>query len=381
MESKKYEKIRNRVKKMDFEGKYKQLSKWLFGFSFIGNIGSIFFAYFLLYPIFYNALDKYINLNLEWISGLLTILIMSMFELIKRIIIKNFSFDFVKSKFSLKKISIVYWLLISILLIALSFYFSVNGAIKFSDENIIITNKLNLEYENKVNELKSSYSDKKQYFIDENKLLREKNSKLRDKIIETPLNYVTARKEYQKIIDNNLNIIENNEEKINNLSNELNKDISNIREKVDNEIKKNKDENSTSIIVFIIISTFIELLIISGVYFKVYYELTVFKLNEGLLEQHFKKRDNYLILLNFLYKNGKLKPGDVVTGMNKFKEILKENNVVNSNKLATSFFTDLEYNNIVQTQGKRKYFVVDYETAIKLINRMGENIDIFNKLK
>jgi hypothetical protein len=381
MESKKYEKIRNRVKKMNFEGKYKQLSNWLFGFSFFGNIGSIFFSYFLLYPIFFNALNKYINNNLSLISSIFTVLVMFMFEIVKRIVVKNFSFDLVKSKYSFKKLSVVYLFISSFTLISLSFYFSVNGAINFTDNDRIIRNELNNELTINKDSVREKYEIDKLYFINENKRLREQNSELRDKIIETPLNYRTTRKEYQDIIDSNNKIIENNENKINNLNQDLENEFILLQKNIDEKIGENNDENSTSIIVFILISSFIEFIIILGIYFNVYYELTVYKLNEGILEKYFKKRDNYLILLGLLYKNGNLNPGDLVIGLNRFKELLKENNVPDSNKLVVSFFSDLEYNNIVKTQGKRKYFVVDYETAKEIIVKMGENIDIFNKLK
>ena len=50
MDIKKYDTLRNKINKKDFEGKNKSLDKWLYRFSFFGNIGSIFFAYFLVYP-------------------------------------------------------------------------------------------------------------------------------------------------------------------------------------------------------------------------------------------------------------------------------------------------------------------------------------------
>lgn len=381
MDSKKYEKIRNKIIKMNFEEKYKQLSLWLFSFSFIGNIGSIFFAYFLIYPIFNDALIQYLDINVVFLSSFFTILILFMFELIKRIVLKIFSFDFIKNKYSFKNINIVSWFLISLPLILLSFYFSINGAMKFADKNNIIQNKYDKVLSIKKDSLKNIYDEEKKYFIDQNTKLREQNSNLRNNIIETPLNYITARKEYQKIIDKNIDIIKENNIEINKIEEKYNIEYENIKNEIKNKIIENDKNNEISIIVFILISTLIEFLIITGIYFKVYYDYTVYKLNENKLESYFRKRDNYLILLDFIYKRGQLNVGDVVMGLNKLKQILNDNNVPNSNKLAVSFFTDLEYHNIVKTQGKKKYFEIDYETAKNIIIKTGENIDVFNKIK
>jgi hypothetical protein len=59
MDLKKYGELREKIKTKDFEGNNEGLDKWLWRFSFIGNMSSIFFAYFLVYP----ALLKAITLN------------------------------------------------------------------------------------------------------------------------------------------------------------------------------------------------------------------------------------------------------------------------------------------------------------------------------
>ena len=85
--------------------------------------------------------------------------------------------------------------------------------------------------------------------------------------------------------------------------------------------------------------------------------------------------------MSYIYKKGKLTIGDVIIGVNRLKETLKDNNIQNVNKLVTSFYSDLEYNNIIKTEGKRKYFVVDYEKANEIITNLDDTVDILNKLK
>lgn len=382
MELKKYDTIRKEIKKMDFEGKFKRLSDWLYLFSFVGNVGSIFFAYFLIYPLFNDAISHYIQTDsTNIISSIFTVLILFMFELTKRIILKNFSFDFVKERFKIKEFSIISWLIISLGLIVLSFYFSINGAMKFADNTIVVEQQINKELKFKQDSVKSVYQARKDSYYLDIQQLKDDNEELRIKRNETPLNYISARNDYNNMINQNTEEIKRFEGLIVDLDKELEGKINEFKIEKNNTLNKITDENNISILVFILISSLIELLIIGGIYFKSYYDLTVFRKNEPHLENFFKKRDQYLVLLSYIYKKGKLTTGDVVIGVNRLKETLKDNNIQNVNKLVTSFYSDLEYNNIIKTEGKRKYFVVDFEKANEIITKLDDTVDILNKLK
>jgi len=378
MELKKYDTIRKEIKKMDFEGKFKQLSDWLYLFSFVGNVGSIFFAYFLIYPLFNDAISHYIQTDSTniIISSIFTVLILFMFELIKRIVLKNFSFDFVKERFKIKEFSIISWLIISLGLIVLSFYFSINGAMKFADNTIVVEQQINKELKFKQDSVKSVYQKRINEEESNIQQLKDLNIALSNKIITS--NFISA---IQSSIDKNIKEIEKYDNNVNKLKEELKSKINEFEIEKNNTLNKITDENNISILVFILISSLIELLIIGGIYFKSYYDLTVFRKNEPHLENFFKKRDQYLVLLSYIYKKGKLTTGDVVIGVNRLKETLKDNNIQNVNKLVTSFYSDLEYNNIIKTEGKRKYFVVDFEKANEIITKLDDTVDILNKLK
>jgi hypothetical protein len=377
MELKKYDTIRKEIKKMDFEGKFKQLSDWLYLFSFVGNVGSIFFAYFLIYPLFNDAISHYIQTDsTNIISSIFTVLILFMFELTKRIILKNFSFDFVKERFKIKEFSIISWLIISLGLIVLSFYFSINGAMKFADNTIVVEQQINKELKFKQDSVKSVYQKRINEEESNIQQLKDLNIALSNKIITS--NFISA---IQSSIDKNIKEIEKYDNNVNKLKEELKSKINEFEIEKNNTLNKITDENNISIFVFILISSLIELLIIGGIYFKSYYDLTVFRKNEPHLENFFKKREQYLVLLSYIYKKGKLTTGDVVIGVNRLKETLKDNNIQNVNKLVTSFYSDLEYNNIIKTEGKRKYFVVDFEKANEIITKLDDTVDILNKLK
>lgn len=383
MELKKYDAIRKEIKKMDFEGKFKRLSDWLYLFSFVGNVGSIFFAYFLIYPIFNNAISHYIQTESTniIISSIFTILILFMSELIKRIVLKNFSFDFVKDKFKIKEFSIISWLIISLGLISLSFYFSINGAMKFADNTIVVEKQLDKELVVKQDSVKSVYQEQKSIYELEISKLRSDNDEQRNRSHNLPQNFSTERQKIDERIDKNNEQINGYQNFIKDLDEELESKINEFKIEKDNNLNKTTNDNKVSVLVFILISSLIELLIIGGIYFKSYYDLTVFRKNEPHLENFLKKRDQYLVLLSYIYKKGKLTTGDVIIGVNRLKETLKDNNIQNVNKMVTSFYSDLEYNNIIKTEGKRKYFVVDYEKANEIITKLDDTVDILNKLK
>lgn len=382
MDVKKYDIIRNKINKMDFEGKYKQLSDWLFVFSFFGNVGSIFFAFFLMYPIFYNSLGYYITNNdyLITLSFLFSLVILFMFELIKRIVLKNFSFDFVNLKYKLKSFSVVSWLMVSLSLITLSFYLSINGAMKLADNKNIYEETLNQNVSQKSDSLNFIFNGRISQLELQIEKIENDNVNLRESRNNLPDNHISNRNLYLNQIKYNDEQIIQYRNRIDLLNKQFEDEKSKLYNSIDVDVEKYISDNRTSIYIFILISSLIELLIIGGVYFRTYYQLTVFKMNNNL-EKIFKKRDDYLVLLSYIYKNGQKKSGDTVIGVSKLKETLKEYNIENVNKLTNTFYVDLEYNNIIKTQGKRKYFMVNYDEAVEKINELDETIDILNKLK
>ena len=331
-----------------------------------------------MYTLFNAEISHYIQKDSTniIISSIFTVLILFMFELTKRIILKNFSFDFVKERFKIKEFSIISWLIISLGLIVLSFYFSINGAMKFADNTIVVEQQINKDLVFKQDSVKSVYQKRINEEESNIQQLKDLNIALLNKI--TTSNFISA---IQSSIDKNNKEIEKYGNNVDKSKEELKSKINEFKIEKDNSLNKTINDNNISILVFILISSLIELLIIGGIYFKSYYDLTVFRKNEPHLENFLKKRDQYLVLLSYIYKKGKLTIGDVIIGVNRLKETLKDNNIQNVNKLVTSFYSDLEYNNIIKTEGKRKYFVVDYEKANEIITNLDDTVDILNNLK
>ena len=172
METKKYDKLRKKMKSKDFEGKNKGLDKWLWNFSFLGNISSIFFATFLVYP----ALLKAITLNLMtgmWGIALaigLTLIFLTIFEIIKRYFIRNFSNDYVTNdrKVKFKTLS---WLVISLVVVVLSFYLSISGSKNLASTSSIKNAIVQTEISSQTDSITAVYDVQKQIYIDDNEAL------------------------------------------------------------------------------------------------------------------------------------------------------------------------------------------------------------------
>lgn len=383
MEINKYKLLREKIKNKDFEGKNKTLDKFLYFFSWIGNTGSIFFAYFLVFPNFLTAISgNLIEGNFaSYFSAFLTILVLIIFELIKREVLSNSSFDLIKNKYKISK-KFVGWFLFSISLISVSFYFSLNGAINFAstskEKNIVFEKKIN----NKIDSVTLLYNQKKIKYENDNILLRKSNSELRDKITDTPINYRTIRKELNDLVESNFNIIQLNNKQIENLNNELNDKIFELKNILSKEKNDNKSEDIDGILLFLIISTSIELIIILGVFFRQYYDYNTYLTNYSKIEDSVIKNERYIILLKFLYKNGTLSQGEKIIGISKLQDLVTKNSKIpSSNKFVANFINDLTIMGVLKLEGKRRYIAKSYDDALKEIENFDNNLKLLENLK
>jgi hypothetical protein len=384
MDLKKYDELRKKIHTKDFEGRNKSLDYWLFKLSFLGNIGSIFFAFFLVSP----ALTKAISINL--ISGgfgvilsiIITIGLLIAFEAIKRILIKNLSFSLVKNKFKIIKGTILGWFIFSAFIVSLSFYFSLNGAKNFAttsfQNNQIVENNLQSE----IDSLRQKYENKKEPYIIDNEKLREANNKIRKKYAETPINYRTVRNDYQKSIDKNIELINNNQKRIDELDNELEQKINQIQQTYNKKITQNKKEDTQNIWLFILISTSIEILIIVGVYFREFYEYNIYVANRERLEKVYQKRDRYRAMLAYIYREGNAEHGERIMAADKLVDLITENTTItNPKKFVEEFLRDMENLDVFIIQGKRRLINASYQEALNVIENFDDALRILKNIK
>lgn len=383
MDLNKYDKLRKKINTKDFEGNNSALDKWLFKFSFVGNVSSIFFAYFLVYPSLLKAI-KTNFINGDWgitIAFILTIAFLLVFEITKRYFIKNFSNDFVvnQRKVGFKMLS---WLTISVVVIILSFYLSVTGSKNLATTSSFKNTVAKTEIVSEINNLNLIYDRKKSLYVKDNESLRAINIELRLKMKETPLNYITARREYQTSIDKNTELIKGNDVEIKVIDadlqlkiNELNSDLNATKSGNENEDNKNK-------LLFIIIVCFNELIIIGGLYFREYFEYNLYIINQDRFEKIYKKKNRYRALITFIYQDGKLTAGETVMSGIKLKEVVADKaNIQNSSKFVDEFLHDMNRLNIFTTIGKRRNIVASFTEALDKIENYDDTYRILENMK
>lgn len=377
----KYDELRKKLEKKSFEGKNESLSKWLYYFSFFGNVGSIFFAMFFVYPILEHAISfNLIHGSSSKIIAIITsVIILGIFEFLKRKVLTNLSFDLIKNKFNIFKSFGVF--IFSAILIVFSFYFSLNGAKEFVSTNKKYNQQVVVQEKSNIDSIKLVYDEKKQTYINEISNLREINNQLRLNLANTPVTYRTVRNDYQKNIDINQDLINQNQQEIKFLYNELNDVIENEKNRSNILVAENKTINNRNILLFILISSFIELIIITGISFKEYYDMFVYNLNKDKLEPIYIKRKRYTILINFLYKDGFNKIGNQIPGVSTLKDLIKsKTNISNSNKFVDEFIVDMERMGIIKLSGRKRLINTSYETAIELINKFDDELRILKDL-
>ena len=383
MDIKKYDKLRHKIKTKDFEGNNKGLDKWLWNFSFLGNISSIFFAYFLVYP----ALLKAITLNFITgtggliLAGGLTLIILSIFEIIKRYLIRNFSNDYVINKRKLN-FKILGWSVTSIAIVILSFYLSISGSKNLASTSSIKNAIIQTEVVSKSDNLASEYETQKQPYVDDNVSLRAVNTDLRQKLADTPLNYPTTRKGYQDNIDKNTELIRENDVKIDNINIELQNKIAEYNADFAETKSDNESEDTKNILLFIIIVCFNEMLIIGGLYFREYYEYTLYVINQELFEKMYQKKDRYKALITFIYNDGELAIGDKIMSGLVLKDVIDDKtNIQNPNKFVEEFLRDMDRLTIFTTHGKRRLINATFSEALELVENYDDSYRVLENMK
>lgn len=347
-----YVKLKEKTIVKSYTERFKWIEKFLYTFSWFGNGISIFLAFFFLQSLFYASFAS-IGQSM-WITiGI--IFFLTLFELLKRYIFGMFSIEMIKEKTSIFNKNMISFIIGTLLLIGGSFYFSLNGAKKFVDNQKLFEQQTETTINLKSDSIRNIYDASKEIYISENESLRETNNILRTKLANTPDNYRTIRKDYQININNNISLIDKNQAKIDEYNNKMELDISTLSNKTTSKLTSSLNENEKNKKMFIIISSIIELIIILGVYYdKLYgykslleYEDTVINTTE------FKKWEEYDNLLDIIYNSTK-EVGDNIPSSNSIIELAKiSNNPITITELA-KFIKLLYYIDVIRKVGNKR---------------------------
>jgi hypothetical protein len=375
MNLEKYKQLKEKIRNKSFEKKYSMMNTILYLGSILGNIASIFFAYFLWFPSLLKTITMHVGDNgfTYTIAIVSTILLLGMIELLKRGMINIFSTDFIENNQKLNSNVLYGQFTFAFLLVGLSFYFSVNGAVEFSKTSgqknvaIEVSNKPMYDSLHRLNE------ENKKPIQDEITSILESNKKLRASRDETPLDQRRARDQYTKLIADNEKLIENNNTKIQKIEDSYKAKISALKK--DEEIAKDKNhaEDKSNVLLFFIVSTAIELFIVIGVYFRQLYIHKSFYEYETKLDHILQKKEKYEHLLKLIFKNGDVKQDEQILSVKKLTDIMKSKQLQYPPVFIKTFYDEMGHLGAFKVSGNKRYAVVSFEESKKLLDAL-ENI-------
>lgn len=359
----KFKKLEKKIKGYNFHESYKSINIIMITLSWFGHIASIFLAYFFVSKILSGAMTD--NPVVVLIAS---IIILSGLELLKRDIFDKFSIQSLKDKALTK--AVLPLMATSILLISGSFYSSINGAKEFSSKSKQIDAVAEQVIDTYSDSITAVYFDKIVIVETQNSDLFEMNKKLDEEARELPTTYVTSKLKIRNQIDKNNTQAEKNDVKISDIKSERDGIIEKYENKTKKDSSSKKDENSKNSFLFIMISTLIELVILSGVYFSEYYSFRSYREEKEKLEKDptYLKWLLYDQMLSIVITDN-TKMNEKLPSIRSIIEDCKINDIIVLNKDVTNFLKITANLNIIRTSGSVKYVTKTKEIAQEILRK------------
>ncbi len=362
-----YKKLENNISSNSFRDSYKNINIIMFILSILGNIVSIFLAYFLVNKVFSSIIE-----NSPIFTSIVSIILLTGLELLKRDFFDKFSFQYLKNK-SFNK-NVLPLATVSGIIILMSFYASINGAKEFSSKS----EKLELVKDSSITNFSDSLT--KISIAKISKIEAEIN--LKKNKIETKDEEQTNLESNEKLTytqKNRIKDLKNDKESLKKEIKELNQSITNEKTEKDSLISNfkisqaektnnSKDKNSDNSFLFIMISSIIEITILCGVYFNKYYK---FKSYSDMREQiendpNYQKWDLYNKILDVIYTKN-LSQGDKLPSSKQLIDICKVNDLKISQKDIINFTKLITSIGILKTSGPARFVQKSKEASMSLL--------------
>jgi len=328
--------IKTKDKVQSFENSYKSVNGILYLFSFLGNVASIIFAYFFLSNILSGVTDNF--WGKAFVITLISFLALTAFELLKRFLFKQTAKTIIKSSNKTEKYIIGG---LSFLIVCTSFYLSISGAHTLSDK----TQKIADNTQKKIDLVFKSITADYQIKIDK----INKQIDFYNQMIATGTKSRALRMQYNQMIIAATAQLEK-------LNLEKTADIKTAKTDIISGTKITLDNSFANVRAFLILSTFIELIILIGVAFDTYYNDRVFNEFDSLVTDSRKHRNFVLYnrLLNAVFNNGKLTKDENILTSNTLSKIIKAIDLQVTDNQIKNFYTLLVQVKVIESPIKRK---------------------------
>jgi hypothetical protein len=354
-----FKKLEKKINDQNFNQGYKTINMVMTALSYFGHIASIFLAYFMLSKVLEGAMTD--NKVAVFIAS---VVILGGLELLKRDIFDKFSIQYLKLRNFGKDVMPL--LLLSITIIGLSFYASINGAAEYSSKS----DKIESSTKDSLNTFKEETTKAFELKINSKELEIVKNKKVLDELSTLALTQTKLTKDQRKIQTTMPSMIDTLKAEKERLVLERDNTIKIKEEELTKDSKGEKDKNDKNSFAFVIISTLIEIVILAGVYFGEYYKFRSYKEFRDKIEKdpNYQKWLLYNEILEIMYTedtkmNQKLPSNKSIIEMCKVNEIIvMPKDMINFLKTAGSL-------GIIKVSGSTRYINKQRDLAFETLRK------------
>lgn len=348
------------VQKPEFSKDFKGLNMILKVLSIFGNFASIFLASFFVSELLSVAIE---NVIVIWIT---TLIMLSGLELTKREVFGKFSREFIRVKKLYSK-NIFPLLLFVLMLVSLSFYSSLNGAQQFASKSEVLEIVAEEQIDNYSDSINLVYNKKIALLESQNEALFEQMSKKQNDMSELPPNFITARKNIKKEIEDIRSDMDGIDSKVKEYKAERDKLINEYEKDVETDTDEEKNKNESDSLIFVLTSTLIEFLILIGIYFNKLYNFKSYKdfKSKLLNKDNYRKWYEYTEIINILYMNKeereKIPPNEIIIELADMSKVYITSDQLH---LAMNLFESL---NIISIKGDIRFISKTKEEATEML--------------
>jgi hypothetical protein len=328
----KFFKLKNNLETFNFENNFNSLSKTLYYFSFLGNIFLVLFSYFFIKNVTNSIPTLFTGQGVFF--SIFIILFMVGYELFKRFAFEQLTSTILRlRKFTL---NILLGTLVSLVLVAGSFYLSLNGAHRLIDTSEIIVTKSDSTLSNKVDSI-GKYYDKE--------ILYYRNQSARTR----------SEKVYRDSIVNVLQVAKDAK-------------IKEAEQKVESKVQTQTSKIEENSLAFAVMVFFLELIILIGVAFDAYYTWTSYDEMKTIMNTpKYKQLELNIRLLKLFYQNGRKKEQDPTISRSKMISLVGASKIPANQREINDFLALCSELEITTGQRRKKVYNMSYEKAKGLI--------------
>ena len=339
--------------------RFKWIDKFLYWLSWFGNGVSVFLAFFFIQSLFFSS---FMEVGNSVFVTLGIIFFLTMFELLKRYIFGMFSKEYIKSKFHVFRKNMIGFIAGVLILVCGSFYFTLNGAMKFTDNKATFTEKTETTISAQTDSLNTFYfSHYIKPLMDDNKILTDQNTSYTQQVTQA-----TYKTKYMGLIEANNKKIESNKTQIANYEKRRDDEIAKLNDTQNKKLNESLDTNKSNVIAFLILSTLIEFIIMLGVYFDKFYRFKVTEEYEKTVVEtpEFKNWYKFNEMLRVIYARVK-EVGDPIPTSAELTDLFDVGGSKIDKKSFDKFIKLLYYLDIVKLDGRRRVLNMKEENGIK----------------